>query len=464
MRTSFPPILAAAFILASTAFAADAPLRIDAPDASNPFVPGYFADPSVVESDGKFFLYATIDPWGADTLGCWESANFRDWTFRTLNWPTKQACTSPTSKTAKVWAPSVIKGRDGKFYMYVSVGSEVWAGVADAPLGPWKNALDTNRPLIPATFKTEYHMIDAEAFIDDDGTPYLYWGSGWNWVNGRCFAVKLKPDMVTFDGEVKDVTPAHYFEGPLMMKRNGKYYLMYSEGNTTKDTYEVRYAIGNSPMGPFTEAGNSPILKTDKALNVISPGHHTILRHGNDDYILYHRAAYPAQAQTNRQLCVDRLAFTPDGLIATIRPSFDGATALQIAAGYKPASQGPKPVVTASSSANASTAAEKLADNNFSTRWIPAATDTAPWVQLDLGAVQALKQITVLPEFATRAYVFEVGISQDGRQFTSLPGGGTGSPLVFGANWLKAPVRYVRITFPANTKPADAGIWEFRAE
>jgi arabinoxylan arabinofuranohydrolase len=50
-------------------------------------------------------------------------------------------------------------------------------------------------------------MIDAEAFIDDDGQAYLYWGSGLNWVNGKCWAVKLRPDMVTFDGEVRDVTP-----------------------------------------------------------------------------------------------------------------------------------------------------------------------------------------------------------------------------------------------------------------
>ena len=26
-----------------------------------------------------------------------------------------------------------------------------------------------------------YHVIDAEAFIDDDGKAYLYWGSGWGW-------------------------------------------------------------------------------------------------------------------------------------------------------------------------------------------------------------------------------------------------------------------------------------------
>ncbi len=89
-------------------------------------------------------------------------------------------------------------------------------------------------------------MIDAELFVDDDCQVYLYWGSGWNWVNGRCFAVKLRSDVATFDGDVKDVTPANYFEAPFMVKRHGRYFLMYSSGVTMKDTYQVHYAVGDS--------------------------------------------------------------------------------------------------------------------------------------------------------------------------------------------------------------------------
>lgn len=159
----------------------------------NPILPGYYADPSLVDVDGKFYLYTTIDPWGGETLACWESTDFKNWSYRVLNWPTKAACTSTTSKTAMVWAPSVVRGGDGKFYMYVSVGNEVWAGVADQPLGPWRNLLG-DKPLIPENYKPGYHMIDAEVFMDSDGQSYLYWGSGWNWVNGKCWAVKLKPD------------------------------------------------------------------------------------------------------------------------------------------------------------------------------------------------------------------------------------------------------------------------------
>ena len=35
-------------------------------EINNPILPGYFADPSLVQYEGKFYLYATVDPWGAD--------------------------------------------------------------------------------------------------------------------------------------------------------------------------------------------------------------------------------------------------------------------------------------------------------------------------------------------------------------------------------------------------------------
>jgi beta-xylosidase len=197
----------------------------------------------------------------------------RDWTWSQPAWPSKAAATSPTSGDAMVWAPSVVKGRDGRWWMYVSVGSEVWVGSAPAPGGPWADA-NHGRPLIPGNFRPGFHMIDAEAFIDRDGQAWLAWGSGLNWVNGHCFVVRLAADMVHFAGPVEDVTPTHYFEAPFLLRAGAGYVLSYSAGNTTRDTYQVRYATGPSPRGPFTEAPNSPILQTQPGDAIISPGHH----------------------------------------------------------------------------------------------------------------------------------------------------------------------------------------------
>ena len=64
------------------------------PHLANPILPGYYADPSLVQFNGHVYIYATIDPWGGATLGCWESTDFKNWTYQNLNWPTKAACTS----------------------------------------------------------------------------------------------------------------------------------------------------------------------------------------------------------------------------------------------------------------------------------------------------------------------------------------------------------------------------------
>jgi beta-xylosidase len=136
----------------------------------NPIIPGFFADPSLVEYEGKFYVYATVDPWGKDWIACWVSDDFQSWYLHTPDYPTKEACTSPTSNENKVWAPSVVKRGDA-FYMFVSVGSEVWCGASKHPLGPWENPLG-NKPLIPFDTTRYYHVIDAEAFIDDDGKAY----------------------------------------------------------------------------------------------------------------------------------------------------------------------------------------------------------------------------------------------------------------------------------------------------
>ncbi|MDQ8188020.1 family 43 glycosylhydrolase [Pelagicoccus sp. SDUM812002] len=427
------------------------------PHNANPIIPGYYADPSIVSYEGKHYIYATIDPWGGEQLSCWESSDFKNWTLNLLNWPTKTACTSPTSMGAMVWAPSVIEGTDGMFYMHVSVGSEIWVGVAEHPLGPWENPLG-DQPMISADFEREYHMIDAQAFIDDDGSAYLYWGSGWNWVNGRCYAAKLAPDMASFDGEVKDLTPTHYFEAPVMLKKDERYYLMYSDGKTTIDTYQVHYAIGASPLGPFAEASNSPILVTDHSKNVSSPGHHTVFEEGGQHYILYHRHNVPFEP-VHRQICVDELNFTGDGLIDSVSPTHEGPA---LVAGRLENRSPFSSTVSASSSLNNHTAPEHATDNNYATRWEAAIGDTQPTIQQSFDSVVTVTRQEILPEFGWKDQFFILEHSRDGGtwstlvDFSSSPA--NGSPIVIEE---AVDCRYLRIRYTLTGKENEPALLEW---
>ena len=286
----------------------------------NPITEGYFADPTIIKNKGIYYIYATIDPWGGNELGVLETKDFKKFVQKHLSWPTKKACTSPTSRDAMVWAPSVRKAPNGKFYMYVAVGSEVWAGVSNSPLGPWKNAKADNSPLIKSTDYPKIHNIDPDCFIDDNGQGYLYWGSGLNWVNGHCMAVKLKKDMITFDGKPIDITPPHYFEAPHMVKRKGLYYLMYSHGKAIDASYQVRYSTSKMPLGPWIERPNDPILSTSADSSTYGPGHHTVFKENGQYYILYHRIHPQKKDYVLRQLCIDSLNFDADNNILKIQP------------------------------------------------------------------------------------------------------------------------------------------------
>jgi beta-xylosidase len=270
--------------------------------------------------EDEYYIYATIDPWGGDELAVFVTKDFKTFEQKHINWPTKEACTSQTSGGAMVWAPSVIQALNGKFYMYVSVGSEIWGGVSDHPLGPWRNVNADQSPLISGNYFPGFHMIDADAFIDTDGQAYLYWGSGLDWVNGHCFVVKLKDDMFTFDGKPKDISPPNFFEAALMIKKQDTYYLMYSDGKAIGPTYKVRYSTSKSPFGPWIEGPNSPILKTSADSTIYGPGHHTVFTEKGQDYILYHRIFPQDKDFVLRELCIDSLNFDKFGNIKTITP------------------------------------------------------------------------------------------------------------------------------------------------
>ena len=133
-----------------------------------------------------------------------------------------------------LWAPSAIRA-NGRYYLFFAANDiqsdqeegGIGVAVADRPEGPFRDAL--GKPLI-GTFHNGAQPIDPFVFRDDDGQHYLYYG-GWR----HCNIVRLTPDLLGVmpfpDGATfKEITPANYVEGPFVFKRNGKYYLMWSEG------------------------------------------------------------------------------------------------------------------------------------------------------------------------------------------------------------------------------------------
>lgn len=231
-----------------------------------------------------------------------------------------------------LWAPSVIE-KDGKYYLYFGANDMhekgeggIGVAVADNPAGPFKDAL--GHPLIDEVINGA-QPIDQFVFKDDDGTYYMYYG-GWR----HCNMVKLGDDLLGIvpfeDGETyKEITPEGYVEGPFMLKRGGKYYFMWSEGGWTGPDYHVAYAISDSPFGPFKRIGT--ILESDLEV-ATGAGHHSVIKgRGKDEYyIIYHRHPLGATSGNNREVCIERMYFREDGTIAPVKITFDGVPATKL--------------------------------------------------------------------------------------------------------------------------------------
>ncbi|TRX97639.1 hypothetical protein FHL15_001394 [Xylaria flabelliformis] len=304
-------------------FVRQAGLNYTTAESGNPFVDGWYADPDTEFYEGKYWVFPTsslpydeqtyLDAFSSPDLIHWEKhANIL--TIENVKWATRA-----------VWAPAPIF-RNGKYFIYfgandiqegqpeAGVIGGIGVAVADKPEGPYVDAI--GKPLI-GEYYNGAQPIDQDVFIDDDGQAYIFYGG-----HSHANVAKINDDMISIgqfdDGtSFREITPEGYTEGTQMIKRNGKYYLMWSEGVWTGPDYSVSYAMSDSVLGPFGETVR--ILQQDPEVAKGS-GHNGVINIPNTDvwYIVYHRRPLSETDGNHRVLAYDRMYFNEDGTIAPV--------------------------------------------------------------------------------------------------------------------------------------------------
>ncbi len=307
--------------------------------SGNPIFEGWYADPEGVVFEKEYWIYPTFsapfeeqlhfDAFSSKDLVTWEKHE-RILTNGEINWA-RQA----------MWAPAAIE-KDGKYFLFFAANDPltperpgydpdndinhfggIGVAVADHPAGPFKDYL--GKPLL-SDFYNGAQPIDQFVFRDVDGSHYFFYG-GW----GHCNLGKLNADFTGFeaweDGNLfQEITPEGYVEGPFMFLRKGIYYLMWSEGGWTNDTYKVAYAMADSPRGPFERIGT--ILESDTTVATGAGHNSAIQKPGTDDwYIIYHRRPIPNNSPHHRVTAIDVMKFNEDGTIQPIKMTFEGVAA-----------------------------------------------------------------------------------------------------------------------------------------
>ena len=469
-----------------------------APSAANPFIPGYFADPTIRKFGDTYYLYATTDGTGNGygPAQVWVSKDFVNWKNIVMNWPT----------TEVVWAPDVVQQPDGTFRYYYCEPCNINIGESTSPIGPWKNILGKDDAvMVPDRYVHNVITLDPQLFRDDDGAEYLYFTTWGIYKGFGCGVAKLnqgdwhncaisdgtgvpvpviqdarewredKPFPIAADEffsekrlipntELKDI-----FEAPFVFKRNGVYYFTYSSGSCHDDTYRVQYATSTTgPMGPFEYKGC--ILETNRDQTVHGPGHHSILEQDGKYYIVYHRHNLPRSVHGfNRQICIDEMKFDADGNILPVVSTHDAQgvtvfkpqTAKNLALGAK---------VTASSYYDDWFKPEYAVDDNNATLWKAAMCNWNSkerhdeWIMIDLGKPMKFNEVWTQFEYATFFYQYRIETSLDGLQWTLYADRTNntmqGSPMIDKG---KAKARYIRISITDTQKNGHMpAIWNVK--
>ncbi len=436
------------------------------PGAGNPFIPGYFADPTIRKFGDTYYLYATTDGTGNGygPAQVWVSKDFVNWKNLIMNWPT----------TEVVWAPDVMQAPDGSYRYFYCEPCVLHEGIGHSPIGPWKNVLGkTDAVLVPDRFVTNAITLDGQTFVDEDGSTYLYFGTWGIYKGFGCGVARLNSDLKSFAEKklIPNTEITDFFEAPYVFKKNGVYYFTYSSGSCHDDTYRVQYATSTvGPMGPYEYKGC--ILKTNADQTVHGPGHHSILEQDGKYYIVYHRHNLPRSVHGfNRQVCIDELKFAADGTILPIVPTHQSPLSssilphnpkLNLAFGAK---------VTASSYYDYWFKPEYAVDDNNATLWKAAHTNWGQgkhqdeWLQIDLGKVQKFTEVWTQFEYATFFYQYKIETSLDGTHWTLFADRSAntqqGSPMIDKTKATKA--RYLRITITDTQKNGHMpAIWNVK--
>jgi beta-xylosidase len=240
----------------------------------------------------------------------------------------------------QMWAPDAAF-KDGTYYLYFPARDQdhifrIGVATSKSPTGPFTPEPD----YIQGSFS-----IDPCVFIDDDGQAYMIFGGLWGgqlekWTTGAFGPngreprsnepalgpriAKLSADMLSFDGQVQEVsildeyqTPIlagegekRFFEASWMHKYDGVYYLSYSTGTGR----QLAYATSDKPTGPFTFRGYilNPVLGWTT--------HHSIVEFQGKWYLFYHDATLSDGVDYKRNMKVAELTYNEDGTIQTIDP------------------------------------------------------------------------------------------------------------------------------------------------
>ena len=243
------------------------------------------ADPSMIRFQGRYYIFAsmTLGVWVSDDLAHWENHRLPeelplydyapdvrvigDWVYfcasnREHNcdrWRTRDILRGPYERiegSFPYWDPNLFLDDDGRVYFY-------WGCSNETPI--WGVELDreTMQPIGEKVAVIEGHPFEIGYERIGENNSTLPASEAEVEEKYRAFLANSAVPESQLPAEVKPLirgmfTNKPYIEGAWMDKHAGRYYLQYAAPGTQYNTYSDGVYVGESPLGPFRLAENSP--------------------------------------------------------------------------------------------------------------------------------------------------------------------------------------------------------------
>ncbi|MGN0592001.1 MAG: family 43 glycosylhydrolase [Ruminococcus sp.] len=339
----------------------------------NPFLPTheYIPDGEPHVFGDRVYLYGSHDQEGGETFCMLDytvySAPVNDLTDWRCEGTIYRAQQDPDFVTDRkyMYAPDVVQGNDGRYYLYYCMSGAFGKGgyfgpisvaVCDTPAGKFEFLGHVHYP--DGSPMLKYVCFDP-GVINDNGVIRIYYGTQYdyeqkeNWqcdesviteemkmfgksreeilgtegsVMGPCMVV-VEDDMMTVKEEPKHIIPYDtrgtsfeehpFFEASSMRKIGDTYYFVYS----SKQNHELCYATSSYPDRDFVFGGtivsNGDVGLNGRAekdrLNMTGTTHGSIENIDGQWYVFYHRLTH--KSDYSRQACAEKITIHPDGSI-----------------------------------------------------------------------------------------------------------------------------------------------------
>ena len=347
----------------------------------NPFLPldTYIADGEPHVFGDRVYLFGSHDKEGGGTYCMldyefWSApvTDLSDWSSKGVSYSAKQ---DPLygEKLRYMYAPDVVQGNDGRFYLYYCMSGEKGAGgygqpisvaVCDTPDGKYEYYGFVQNP--DGSPMLKYVTFDP-AVINDDGVIRLYYGTWYPFhergklldgifhkVESRMFEkpvseikackdgimganhVELADDMLTVKSEPVHIIPPRvkgmgfqthpFFEASSIRKIRSTYYFLYS----SIQGHELCYATSRYPDREFAYGGtivsNGDVgyqgRREKERLNTTGTNHGSIVCINGQWYVFYHRNTN--KTAYSRQACAEPIEILPDGTIPQVEITSQG--------------------------------------------------------------------------------------------------------------------------------------------